>query len=222
MTFGLNHLRFSLTHCENPRDFFCSSGWKKIFSSLKINYWTFCCFIIYLCALGNLSLLEHKKHHLKHSSDKRSAQLCFLTPFLQTVWEVMRSTDRANTPYTYNQTCRALAIKQKISLMFRMVCYSYAKRFTQRAFLKLKVQWAPCKLARSCIAFFVEVHSWVHAHPGACQAVWLASAIAPLFSFPVCKGRSGVLWFGDLFVSGLWGFFSEYNYTAACVLGKAS
>lgn len=91
---GIRSCWLSLFHnslwidCENPKGFLCHSGWNKIFSLLKINYWVFCCFIIYLCALGNLSLLEPRKHHLKHISGKRSAQLCFVIPFLQVVQEV--------------------------------------------------------------------------------------------------------------------------------------
>lgn len=80
--FGLNHLSFSLTDCENPKGFLCHSSWNKTLSVLKINYWVFCCFIIYLCALGNLFLLEHRKQHLKRGSGERSAQLCFVMPFL--------------------------------------------------------------------------------------------------------------------------------------------
>lgn len=118
--------------------FLCHSSWNKTFSLLKINYWVFCGFIIYLCALGNLFVLERRKQHLKRSSGKRSAQLCCVMPFLHADQEVMLSTGSGHCPQNICDLDLLSTMKWKIkrTLMFRMGCYSYAKCCAQYASLK--------------------------------------------------------------------------------------
>lgn len=155
--FGLNHLSFSLTDCENPKGFSCHSSWNKTFSLLKINYWVFFCFIIYLCALGNLSLSENRKQHLKRSSGKRSAQLCFVMPFLHVDHEVMcypQAVGSAHTGYAWISWSLAMEWKIKRILMFRMGCYSYAKCLAKWTSLKFRLN-EHCARLQGAVFYFL-------------------------------------------------------------------
>lgn len=83
------------------------------------------------------SLLEQRKHQLKHSSGKRGAQLCFMIPFLQVVQEAMLPTDMLIHPLPdLLNVCYETEITPDVQDGLLLLC----KALCSKGFLQIQVR----------------------------------------------------------------------------------